>query len=91
VDLAHVYGETCDSLAHVLDHVRQSPTSCGVESSAASVAFEVFRLLMINQYFLVVEISLAVVAPWPAENLVDVWMTTLLLAHPECWKTVYRY
>lgn len=56
-------------------------TTRGIQPSATSFALEVLRLLMIDKHFLVIEIALAVVAPWPAENLLDIGMTTLLLAH----------
>lgn len=37
--------------------------------------------LMIEKYFLVVKVTLAVVTPWPAEDLLNIWMAALLLAH----------
>lgn len=36
---------------------------------------------MIDEYFLVIKISFAVVAPWPAENLFNIRVSALLLAH----------
>lgn len=37
---------------------------------------------MVDKHFLVIKIPLAIVAPWPAENLVNIRVTALLLAHP---------
>jgi len=41
-----------------------------------------FGLLMIDEYFLVVEISFAIVTPRPAENLFNIRVAALLFAHP---------
>jgi hypothetical protein len=56
-------------------------TSRGVKSPTTSFTFEVLRLLMVDEYFLVIEIALAVVAPRPAENLLNIRVAALLLAH----------
>lgn len=40
-----------------------------------------FRFLVRNKNLQVVEVALAVIAPGPAEELLQVWMTTLLLSH----------
>lgn len=57
------------------------PTACRVESSPTPLAFEVLSLLMIDENFEVVEISLTVVAPWSSENLLDIRMLSLGLPH----------
>lgn len=40
-----------------------------------------FRLLMIDEDFKIVEITLTVEAPWSRENLFDIRVTSLLLRH----------
>jgi hypothetical protein len=57
--------------------------SCGIQPSATSFAFEVLRLLMINEHFLVIKVAFAIIAPWPAENLINIGVAALLLAHPD--------
>jgi hypothetical protein len=57
-------------------------TSGGIQPSATSLALEVLRLLMIDEHFLVIEIAFAIIAPWSAENLVNIRVAALLLAHP---------
>ena len=56
-------------------------TTSGIQSSTTPFTLKVLRLLVINKHFLVIEIALAIVAPWPAENLFDIGMTALLFAH----------
>lgn len=58
-------------------------TSGGIQSASASVAFEVLGLLMQCKNLEVVEITLAVVAPWSFQDLVERG-TTSLLAHCYC-------
>jgi hypothetical protein len=69
-------------------------TSRGVKSPATSFTFEVLRLLMVDEYFLVIKIPLAVIAPRPAENLFNIRVAALLLAHllteMSCEKRVYK-
>lgn len=56
-------------------------TASCIESATASLAFEVFCFLVIDQDLEIVEVALAVVAPGPRENLSQVGMITLLLRH----------
>lgn len=58
-------------------------TACRVKSSPTSLAFEVLSLLMIDEDFEIVKVSLTVVAPWPTKNLLDVRMLALGLAHDQ--------
>lgn len=81
MDLAHVYGKSFDQSAHDSESTKRSLTSCSVQSSPTSFTLEVLRFLMVDQDFLVIEITLAVVAPWPAQDLFHIRLSTLLLAH----------
>ena len=59
-------------------------TSSGIQSSTTPLAFEVLRLLMVNQDLQVVKVSLAIVAPGSGQNLLNVGMFALVLDHC-CW------
>jgi hypothetical protein len=63
-----------------LTHV-DTQASCGIQSSATFFTLEVFGFLMIDENLEVVEIALAVVAPWSRKDFFDVGMMTLLLGH----------
>lgn len=65
VDLVHVDGKT----------------SCCVQPPATTVALEMLGLLMGDQELEIFEISFAVVAPWPRQELFDIGLLSLLLAH----------
>ena len=56
-------------------------TPCRIQSSSTSLALEVFCLLMVDEDFEVVEISLAVIAPGPSQDLLDVRVLALCFAH----------
>jgi hypothetical protein len=56
-------------------------TSSSIKSPAASFAFEVLGLLMVDEDFLVIKVAFTVITPWPVENLFHVWMAALLLPH----------
>jgi hypothetical protein len=56
-------------------------TSGSIQPSATSFALEVLRFLMIDEHFLVIEVAFTIVAPWPAENLINIGVAALLLAH----------
>jgi hypothetical protein len=45
-------------------------TSSGIEASATAITFEVLGFLMRNKNLEIVEIALAVEAPWPLQLLV---------------------
>lgn len=69
--------------ANNLDLIVYLPlASGGIQPSATSFALEVFRLLMINKNFLVIEVAFAIIAPRPAKNFVNIRVAALLLAHP---------
>lgn len=55
-------------------------TSCGIQPAPALVTLEMLRPLMQGENFQVVEVALAVVAPWPGQDLVQA-RSTSLLAH----------
>ena len=52
--------------------MRVPQTACRVQSPCTSLTLEVFGLLMIDEDFEVVEVPLAVIAPWPCEGLFDI-------------------
>lgn len=56
-------------------------TTCRVQSSGTSLTLEVFGLLMIDENLKVVEVSLAVITPWPCERLFDIRMLALAFTH----------
>ena len=56
-------------------------TSRSVQSSTASFTLEVFGFLMGDEDLEIVEVTLAVVTPWSADDLLYVRSTALLLAH----------
>lgn len=56
-------------------------TSCSIESSVASLALEMLCFLMLNQDAQIVEVALAVIAPRSSEDILDVGVLSLLLAH----------
>ena len=56
-------------------------TTCSIQSSRTSLALEVFCLLMVDEDFEVVEIPLAVVAPGPGQDLLNVRVLALCFAH----------
>lgn len=56
-------------------------TSCSVQASSTAVAFEVLCLLMRNKELQILEVSLAIVAPRPRQQLLDVGVAALLLSH----------
>lgn len=53
----------------------------GVQPPPASVTAEVFDFLMIDKESQVFEVSLAVVAYWAIENLLEGWHILALLVH----------
>lgn len=55
-------------------------TSCSVQSAPTFVTLEVLGSLVQGEDLQVVEITLAVVAPWPLQELLQ-GRTTSLLAH----------
>jgi len=57
------------------------PTSCRVQSATASVTLEVFGFLMRDENLQIIEVTLAVVAPRPSEDLLDIGVLSLALAH----------
>jgi hypothetical protein len=56
-------------------------TSSCVQPPPTSVALEMLCLLMRNQELEIFKISLAVVTPWSRQELLDVGLLSLLLAH----------
>jgi hypothetical protein len=56
-------------------------TSCCVQSAAASVTLEVFGFLMRDENLQIIEVTLTVVAPRPSEDLLDIGVLSLALAH----------
>lgn len=56
-------------------------TSGCIKPATAPLAFEVLRLLVIDQDLEIIEVALAVVAPWPRENFGQVRMIALLFRH----------
>lgn len=56
-------------------------TSCSIQSPVTAIAFVVLGLLMGDQNLHVVKIALAVVAPWTREDVLDVWVVSLLFGH----------
>ena len=56
-------------------------TSRRVQSTAASVALEVFGFLMGDENLQIIKVTLAVVAPRPGEDLLDVGILSLAFAH----------
>lgn len=65
MDLVQVHGETSGS----------------VETTTTSVALEVLGLLMRDKELQILKVTLAVVAPWPRQDVLDIGVTALLLAH----------
>lgn len=65
VNLGHVYAET----------------ACCVKPSAASLAFEVLCLLVIDENLQVIEVAFTVIAPWSGEDFFHVGVVALLLRH----------
>lgn len=63
-----------------LSHVDRQ-TACRVQSPCASLALEVFGLLVIDEDFKIVEVPLAVIAPGPRKGLFDVRVLTLCFTH----------
>ena len=59
--------------------------SCRIQSAAASVTLEVFGFLMGDENLQVIKVTLAVVAPRPSEDLLDVGVLSLALAHVAGW------
>jgi hypothetical protein len=57
------------------------PASGCVQTAPTPVAFEVLRLLVRDENLEVVEVALAVIAPWSLELLVEVWIPLPLLCH----------
>ena len=55
-----------------------------VKAPVAMVALEVLRLLVLDQDLLVVEIALAVIAPWARDDVFDVRLASLLLVDHVC-------
>ena len=68
-------------LAEKLIGCRKLHTTCRVQSSCTSLALEVFCLLMVDEDFEVVEIPLAVIAPGPSQDLLDVRVLALRFTH----------
>ena len=66
----------CESSEYHASH-----TTCRIKSPGTSLTLEVFGLLMIDKDLEVVEIPLAVIAPWPCERLFDVRMLALAFTH----------
>lgn len=62
-------------------------TSSCVQSSTASVAFEMLRFLVGYEDLQVVEVALAVEAPWPLELLVEIGISLAFLRHP-CFREI---
>lgn len=56
-------------------------TSCGIQSATTSFAFEMFSFLVRDEDLQVIEITLTIIAPWPSQQLLNIGMTALLLAH----------
>lgn len=56
-------------------------TSSGVQATATFLTFEVLRFLVGYEDLEVVEVALAVVAPWSLELLVEVWVSLPLFRH----------
>lgn len=59
----------------------QRLTSSCIQPSSASLAFEMLRFLMVDQDLQIIKVTLTVVAPWPREDLFDVWVVALLFGH----------
>jgi hypothetical protein len=68
-------------LALIAKYCRGTLTSCRVKSATASVTLEVFGFLMGDENLQIIEVTLAVVAPRPSEDLLDVRILSLALAH----------
>lgn len=56
-------------------------TSSCVEPPSTTVALEVLCLLMRDQELQIFKVSLAVVTPWSRQELLDIGLLSLLLAH----------
>lgn len=56
-------------------------TSRRIQSAAASVTLEVFGLLMGDENLQIIKVTLAVVTPRSSEDLLDVGILSLALAH----------
>lgn len=56
-------------------------TASCVEASRAAIAFEMLCLLVVDKDLEVVEVALAVVAPWALEEVLDFGVLTLLFGH----------
>ena len=61
--------------------VNDQLTASRVESPPTSLALEMFRFLVIDQDLQIIEIALAIVAPGSSNDLLNVWMLSLWLAH----------
>lgn len=57
------------------------PTSSCVQTATAFLALEMLRLLVGYENLKVVEVALAVEAPWSLELLVEVWIPLPLFRH----------
>jgi hypothetical protein len=67
-----------------LGHVH-AETTCRIEPSTTSFAFEVLRLLMIDEDLEVIEVAFAVVAPGSRKDFFDIGVVALFLRHrDEC-------
>lgn len=63
-------------LCHV--HIQ---TTCSIQPPATSVAFEVLCLLVIDENLQIIKVALTIVAPRTRENLLNVGVVPLFLAH----------
>ena len=86
VDLLHVHAQACfDVSASSGKLVRgEKLTAGGVEAPRASVTLEVFCLLVVDQDLEVIKVALAVVAPGPREEVIDLGVLALLLFGHGC-------
>ena len=56
-------------------------TASRVKSPPTSLALEMLCLLMIDQDLQIIEVALTIVTPGSRNDLLDVWMLSLWLAH----------
>lgn len=59
-------------------------TASSVEASRTAIAFEMLCLLVVDEDLEVVEVALAVIAPWALEEVLDFGVLTLLFGHGCC-------
>lgn len=59
----------------------KQPTASRIESPPTSLALEMLRFLVIDQDLQIIEVALTIVTPGSRNDLLNVWMLSLWLAH----------